>query len=1268
MTVDSLNMRTSRTIYGREEPLAILQEAFRWASLGSTELILLSGPPGIGKSAFVLEAFKPAVAGKCYFAWGKFDPYNKKKPFEPVIKCFQFLIQRLLTEPETVLRQWGENLKKAVGPGGSVITEVIPEAKLILGEFPPSEPLSAAESRHRFEWVFRRFVRAFAKAQYPLVLFFDDIQWADKAMLQLLHSLISDPENQHLCIVVAYRDREWDGSAEFLDVWLGEGNPGYSVRQLQLEPLDIASFQSIISDALGCEPDTSYPLAHALFVKSMGNPFYMKQLLQSAFDERIVHYRSSTREWEWDTGKLDQFPDFEGQLDFLIDRINKLPAPSKRLLVCAACLGGKFSSRLLCAVNRDAEAGLADHLSYAVRAGLLAVAGDADEGKEYFFTHDRIHQAAYSLLDERERMNVHLAAGTFLLGRYKSDDKEQALFEMVNHMNQALDLLPAEEREMVARLNDQAGRKAMLSAAFETASGYFNIAADCLPDEYWSEHNEYTFQLHLKRAECDYLCAHYERAAAQLDRVMERTQSWAQRAQVAKLKIEQYSNVGKYAQAIELGLATLGEVGVHVSSRPNPLTVAKEIFIARRLLNRRIDELSTLPMADDPQVKIMMELLVSLVAPTFFFNREVFHVLASRFIRLVYRYGRTPVTPVIYASFGMLLSTKLNDFSSGFRLGTVAVDLADQSGIASVKSKVYVMFYFVISPWMRFDRNDEAKLSEALKLGMEAGDYIYASYAVGSMMNLSYARDTMSEMHKVMRQSLQVMEHIKEELVYRNVLIYMHLADMLQSDRTGGFSITDGRASESEFLEDVLKDGSGAVTIYQIYTYKTQICYLFGQYREAVLYAELADPYEALSAHSVHLAIHHFYEALALAEVCRELPAGKGRVWRRRLKRRYRQFKRWSDMSPENFKHRLALIEAEMARQSESEQVLIELFDRSIALARESRDHQHLAVACERAAKYHLLKGRERIARGYMQEAYEAYGKWGVESKRSSLRKEYPDWFEETKSEHAPKPAAPADLSPEQKRAEEERDLIAIVKDSLTLSHDMNFHDIGLRLMALIMQTSGADKGCLISRRDSGLWVERAVNGNTGTAGRSGLLQESGEAPGSLIHYVSRLGQLVQVENAAQDDLFQNDPYIMQNQCRSVSCLPLYAQEQFAGVLYLELPPSLHPLPDARVDTLSILATQALFISKLSESFGDATVFGAPPSAPSEQRDVDALTDRELEVLNLMSAGLTNKEIAVQLGVTAGTVKVHTHNIFSKLNVNRRTKAIAEAVRKNLLG
>jgi len=1254
-------------IYGRARPLAELKEAFRWASLGSTELVLLSGPAGVGKSALVLEAFRPAVWNRSYFAWGKFDPYSRSKPYGIWIQCFRFLVRRLLTEPEEALNRWKARFAEAAGANISVIAEEIPELKLLFDDLPPAPPLPPKENQNRFEWVCRRFAQTFAGSRRPLVLFLDDLQWADRASLELMHSLAEDPENQHICIIGAYRDAEWTNHADIREKWTSGETAGFSVRRIRLDHLGMNDVQRMVADALRMSFDACFPLAHALYVKSVGNPLYLKHLLQSALDEGIIHPDESARRWRWDEEKLAGLPGIDGHVDYLIGRINNLPGAASTLLAYASTLGGEFSARLVGVIARMDEREVAGHFKHAVRAGLLAVrdAGEMRQGSvRYAFTHDRILQAAYSLLDENERRRIHLAAGTYLLKERESGAAEDDPFAIANHLNAAGDLADESLTETCVRLNEEAGRLAMKSSDYGTALRHFRHALDRMPDLYWNERQAFAFGTLLACCECEYLCANYERAEAMLDDALARAVGWDQRARVVKVKIDQYTNTGQYAKAIEWGLATIREAGIRVSSSPSPWTIRWEVTRAKRLFLRHAARFREISPAPGPYAAMLVELFASLVGPTFFSNRGVLAVLSSQLIQYFFRHGAPAGAPAVYAAFGMVLTTKFGEFADGYRIGRLAVELAERSGDAVLLSKTNVMFHAVVSQWMTKDESASRQLWEASKVCVESGDYVFGSYALGGLINFTYGTLPLPEFDRVLRRSLQISELTKEELVYTNIAVYMQLCRQLQTPGCRAFVLDGEHGDEERSLDDIRRHESGAVTLYQIYTYKTQVHYLFGDAEEAIRCARLADPFEQSAVQSPHKFILHFYETMALAAAARRRPLSAG--GRRRLRARRLEFARWSRMSPERFGHAHMLIRAETHKGKDRDAAAIRLYDEAINLARERRDWQVWAVACERSAVHHESRGRRRIAEGYLQEAYEAYAQWGAEAKCAELVGRYgqrvvpPREREAAASadEPAPRPAEPSD----------DAQWLSALKESLQYPKDPGFEQTKTLLFRRLMTLSRAVCGCLIAAGDEGLRVERQWIGTKPHDGRRGkAVPVESAAPQKLVHYAMRVGTPVQVKDIRADELFRYDPYVASAKSPAVCCLPIRLQDEPAGILYLELPAASFPPDERQLDALTVLAAQTLFYPRLSEAMREPSPRAEEDADGEEAGPIVPLTDREYEVLQLISQGLTNKEIAMRLGVTPGTAKVHTNNIFNKLNVNRRTQAIVQARKLKLL-
>lgn len=1265
-------------IYGREEPLAELMEAYRWAALGATELVLISGPPGIGKSALVHDAFRPAIWNRSSFAWGKFDAYSRSKPYGIWIQCFRFLIRRMLTEPEEALNRWKTRMAEAAGGNLPVLADEIPELRLLFDGLPPAAPLPPKENQNRFERVIRGLVHTLTGPRRPLVLFLDDLQWADQASLMLLQSLLEDPESRHLCIIGAHRDGEWTENADILKRWLSGEPAGFSVRRIPLDHLSVEDARRMVDDALGITADDGLPLTQLLYAKSLGNPFYLKHLLRSALDEGIVRLEQKEQRWRWDEDQLNSLPDIEGSIGHLTGRIGRLPGEAGDLLARASTLGGIFTSRLVSAIAGMDEREAVARLEQAVRAGFLSVRGEENGTVRYAFAHDRILQAAGSLLDDAERRSLHLAAGMYLLGLRETGSSVEA-YEIANHLNEAGDLPDERLTEACVRLNVEAGRLAMKSSDYDSALRHYRKALRLMPARAWQERQAWAFETLLACCECEYLCANFEQAEAMLDDALARASGWSQRARVVKLKVDQYSNKGQYARAIECGLAVIREVGIRVSAAPSPWTARLEVMRTKRLFRRHARRLGALPPANDPDLDRLAELCASLVGPAFFTNRGVLAVLTSQLIRHFFRRGAPVGLEAVYVAFAMVLTTKYGDFIDGHRIGRMAVELAERSGDPVLLSKTHILFHAVVSQWMGAGDRAAEQLQEAARNCVESGDYVFGSYALGGLINLSYGGLPIRDFDRLLRQSLQISELTNEELVYTNIEIYMKWCEQLGSSDCRAFVLAPDRGDEERALADIGQQEGGAVTLYQIYTYKTQAHYLFGDPEEAIRSARMADPYEPSAVQSPHKIIHHVYEALALAAVSRTRDLGAAE--RSRLGARLREFRRWARRAPDRFDHLSRLVRAEVLSVTGRDSDCIRLYDEAIRHARDIRDWQMWAVACECAAAYHGGRGRERVADGYLREACEAYDRWGAKAKLAELRGRHGERLSGEGPETAGAVEEPAEEALPAVDAGEDEWLLTL-KESLLFPADMNFERTRTLLFNRMMEISQAAYGCLISAQDELKVLKQWHGGNRGGGRQAKRVRIGSAAPLTLVQYAIRVGTPVQVKDLEADELFRFDPYVRRSRSAAACCIPVRLQEETAGALYLEVPPDIHPLEERKIHALTMLAAQLLFYTRLSETIreepaadGAAADGRSAEARAANGREADApeigpvapLSEREYEVLQLISQGLTNKEIAARLGVTPGTVKVHTNNIFNKLNVNRRTQAVAQARKWRLL-
>ena len=455
----------------------------------------MSGYSGIGKSSVVNELHKPLVPPRGLFASGKFDQYKRDIPYATLAQAFQSLVRPLLSKSEGELSKWRDALHDALGPNGLLIVDLVPELKLIIGEQPPVPDLPPQDAQRRFQFVFRRFIGVFARPEHPLALFLDDLQWLDAATLDLIEDLLTQPDMQHLLLIGAYRDNEVDPSHPLMRKLDAMRQAGALLHDIVLAPLTREDLEQLIADALHCEPDRATPLAQLVQDKTGGNPFFAIQFISSLAEEGLLTFDHSEGRWSWDLNRIHAEGYTDNVVDLMVGKLNRLPADSQKALQQLACLGNSAEFALLEMVSQDSKEEMHARLWEAVRAGLIFRTEHS-----YRFLHDRVQEAAYSLIPQELRAEVHLRIGKLLAAHTPPEKREEGIFEIVNQLNRGSHLITsAEERVRVAELNFMAGRRAKISTAYASALKYLAAGRALLTEEMWDDNYELIFPI-----ECRY--------------------------------------------------------------------------------------------------------------------------------------------------------------------------------------------------------------------------------------------------------------------------------------------------------------------------------------------------------------------------------------------------------------------------------------------------------------------------------------------------------------------------------------------------------------------------------------------------------------------------------------------------------------------------------------------------------------------------------------------------------------------------------------------
>ena len=653
-------------LYGREREVESLLVVFdRVVTSGAPELVLVSGYSGIGKSSVINELHQALVPPRGLFAAGKFDQYKRDIPYSTLVQAFQSLVRPLLNKSDAELARWREAILEAVGPNGRLMTDLIHELKLIIGEQPPVPELEPQQTQRRFQLVLRRFIGVFARAEHPLALFLDDLQWLDAATLDLVEDLLTQADVRNLMLIGAYRDNEVDASHPLMRKLTAIRGARAKVSEIKLGPLKHKHVRRLIVDALGCKPTSATPLSELVHAKTAGNPFFVLQFLYALADEMLLAFDFPAQCWSWDVDRIHTKGYADNVVDLMVGKLGRLPDEAQRALQQLACLGNVADVTTLAMVLGISEDEVHAALWEAVRLELIERLPGL-----YRFTHDRVQEAAFSQIPEEQRAAVHLRIGRLLVARTPLEKREEAIFEIVNQLNRGAALIASkDECEQLAELNRIAGRRAKASSAYASALNYLIAGRALLSEDAWERRYELVFALELHRAECEFLTGKPAEAEARLAELAGRSASFPDLAAVTQLRVELFTNLDRRDRVVEVELEYLQRVGIAWSAHPTHEEVGQEYErLWRQMGERPIEALLDLPRMDDPVARGTMNVLTVVFTAVIVTNVNLTCLITSRMANLSLEHGNSDGSCLAYVGLGVVLGPYFGNYKAGYSL------------------------------------------------------------------------------------------------------------------------------------------------------------------------------------------------------------------------------------------------------------------------------------------------------------------------------------------------------------------------------------------------------------------------------------------------------------------------------------------------------------------------------------------------------------------------------------------------------------------------
>ena len=1166
-------------LYGRQREIKTLLSAFERVSKGSTEMMLVAGYSGVGKSSLVSELHKPIVEKRGYFISGKFDQYKRNIPYAPFIEAFQNLTQQLLTETEDQIAEWKSLILAAVGHNGRVIIDLIPDVELIIGKQPLISELSPTESQNRFNYIFQNFVRVFASSDHPLTIFLDDLQWVDLSSLGLIELLLSGDQTKFLLLIGAYRDNEVEASHPLMISLDKLTRQNCLFSTLPLTPLDERDLTQFVADIIHEKPISARPLSQLCRQKTNGNPFFLKQFINTLYQQKLLKFDPDLKAWSWnlDAIKKENFSD--NVVTLMVGKINDLPTNTRIALKIAAAIGMRFDLKLMSLLLEKPSRQVAVDLWEAIQAGYITSIDDKYKysqidtdikgfaaDAELQFTHDRIQQAAYSFNDEEQKPRIHLRIGMFLIETLSQEEQGDQIFDIVNHFNKGIELLTESQTKIeAARLNQIAGYRAISAMAGSAAAQYFQTGLHLLEEDCWEQHYSLTFELTCGLIESSYLLASYEKAEELCDTTLHQAQNQLDTVRIYDLMCYNFTLQNRMGQTLTTGLEALKILNISLVEHPPE--------------NIDIDRLRNLDQMVEPDKLAAMSILVKIISCALVTQSPLMMPLIYTMVNLSSRYGNSSKAPFGYVWFGCTLCWTRKDIGLGYQLGRLAMDVMEKFDARDVETTVRHQFNSFIRHWCEHERHSLNEFPHIVQIGKETGDVEYGTYvAVNYIANLLLVGEPLASAREKQQPFIDWVASTKFSFSETYGNIFAQAAQCLMGQGDSAWRLQGDFLDENKMIPE-MKRTNNNLNLFAVYSAKVITAYFNGSFSETVDFARQTELYEASIGGLLPVTQVPFYGALALLRTISDGDC----EWNdaiKTLENYEEKLNLWAEHGPMNFQHKYDLVKAEKARVSGRIIEAEAYYEQAVKGASENEYIHEEALAYELASEFYYNRGMMKFSQTYMREAHNCYRIWGANGKVKDLEERFPDFLSDM-------PTLKEASSEKNRRSSSSTggnlsqllDVSSLIKATRSLSAEVVLEELLKKMMHIMFENTGAQKGLLIMPHENEFIIEAEGSDDLNEIN---VLQpvrlavkSSARQPASIIRYVARTRKTLMLDDAGSLGIFKDDPYILNNATKSILCAPIVHQNKLTGIIYLENNLATGVFTSDRLDIINILSAQA---------------------------------------------------------------------------------------------
>ncbi|TGM60124.1 trifunctional serine/threonine-protein kinase/ATP-binding protein/SpoIIE family protein phosphatase [Leptospira adleri] len=1169
-------------LYGRDREKAVLESSLDRVFRGETGLVLITGDSGSGKSALAKSFLKSISERGGIVVQGKFDQYETSVPFGGLIHSLRDLVSIFLSKPEKDIKEFKKLILQYTGANGKILLNQIPELEFIIGPQPELAELPPDENRNRFYFTLRNFIRAISEISRPLVLYMDDLQWADPASLKLIETFLIYSKIKNFLCILSYRPEATDKNNTFSKILESLESNRVQKNLITVNPLDEESIYRLLQDLAPGPEEEIRVVSSILHKKTLGNPFAIVQLLRTSEKTNSISYQFETKLWKWDNEKALQLPVADNVIDLLCQRIRDLSPGVQELLGVCSCLGERFTSGFISKLHFFDTAKLNQILWEAVREGLLAPSHNQDHSlfeenvsaeQAFGFSHDRVQQAAYSLLEEWKRKEFHKKVGIALLDLHGPSPKNRVLFQITNHLNQSREVIEEDIlRKKLTLLNYKAGLQAKSSGAYESSLQYLNSALNSLDQEAMINDLELYSNVILETAETEYLLNNYERTMQLLESLENLNLPDLQYIRADAIQVRLYSKMNKVENAVLAGLRAMRRFKINIPSSPLRVTLVlfKELFLSMILSKGKTDiELVNVRENGEPEYQALIDLFADLGPSAFTYNQNLFALIVLKMFNTSLTKGVSRSSPIAYSGYGMIVNQALKDLNQAIRYSKLAMDLNDKIHFDLVKWKVQYVYSAYLCHWKRHITLDIGLLDDVHNGALQNGDIFYAGFSMQAKTQKKiFASIPIEELLNDIENADQYFTASRDSFAFTIAKSSHQFIKALAGKTQSPDSLDDENFHSKEFEKGIIDDKNFTALSY-FYHDLTKLYYFSGNFQKGLEAGQEGEKLIQNAFGLIPYAEFWFYYGLTILENFKDFSFSNRTKFSKKLKLVFSLFEKWSKDCPENFMGHLELLRAERDRNRGKVGETISGYERAIKLFQESGFLSFQALSCEIAAKFHYKNGNFSLGNHYIQHSIDLYSRWGAATKVDDLENRFSNRLDLSLSPEA--------IGRRIQNQTPDLDQEIILKTYNLLSGEIVLDNLLKKLIQIAMETAGATRAIYFHLHNKNLMVYLA-----GQSGEDGIVVENlpeleeTQYPVSYLNYVFRTGKMISTNGFDSSSIKDfTDQYIKEKRPQSVICIPLVHAGGLKGVLYLENQLVKGIFTENRIQTLELIAGQA---------------------------------------------------------------------------------------------